>query len=54
MFGSVGTAQADQERMREIEREVGLDRMLGTGTHSDERIFDEKLKADVEEEKATA
>lgn len=29
IFGSEGTAQADFERMEEINREIGLDRMLG-------------------------
>jgi MFS family permease len=43
LFGSAGVAQADQERMREIEREVGLDRLLGTRSGSDEHMpIDEK------------
>lgn len=32
IFGSEGTAQADFERMEEINKEIGLDRLLrGTG-----------------------
>jgi len=34
IFGSEGTAQADFERMEEINREIGLDTILrGTGHH---------------------
>jgi hypothetical protein len=33
LFGSHGVAAADNERMREIEREVGLDRLVGHGHH---------------------
>ena len=37
IFGSEGTAQADFERMEEINREIGLDTLLrgvGNGGHS--------------------
>lgn len=52
LFGSVGTAQADAERMREIGREVGLDRVVhgdGDGQGRQSSTFvdgDEKGGAD--------
>ncbi|KAJ9626962.1 hypothetical protein H2203_003420 [Taxawa tesnikishii (nom. ined.)] len=44
IFGSAGTAQADAERMREINKEVGLDNMLhgGEGDRSSPTFLDEK------------
>jgi hypothetical protein len=32
LFGAEGTAQADIERMEEINREIGLNAILHTGT----------------------
>ena len=43
LFGSVGFAQADDERMREINREVGLEEVVRHGSAADGAdIFDEK------------
>lgn len=33
LFGSAGTAQADAERMREVNREVGLDKLVHGDDH---------------------
>jgi len=48
LFGSVGVASADAERMKEINREVGLDRLLGIhGAHhgsSGEQVVQEKTE----------
>lgn len=46
LFGSVGVAAADAERMREINREVGLEEVVhgsvsGPGAN-EPKIFDEK------------
>ncbi|KAK8196106.1 hypothetical protein M8818_007259 [Zalaria obscura] len=35
IFGSIGTAQADAERMREINKEVGLDNLVHSGQSGD-------------------
>ena len=47
IFGSVGTAQADAERMREINREVGLDKIIHgddyAGRRSSPAYVDEKV-----------
>ncbi|GAB7338044.1 hypothetical protein MBLNU457_4413t1 [Dothideomycetes sp. NU457] len=44
IFGSVGTAQADAERMREVNKEVGLDQLVHGGHGSPARDFeDEKV-----------
>lgn len=32
LFGSVGTAEADKERMREVNREVGLEEIVRGGS----------------------
>jgi len=46
IFGSVGTAQADAERMREVNKEVGLDQLVH-GSSSPAREFeDEKVTAE--------
>jgi len=50
LFGSVGVAAADAERMREITREVGLEEIVhgsvsGPGGH-EPKIFDEKMRAE--------
>ncbi len=43
IFGSEGTAQADYERMEEINREIGLDTLLrGEGTLDDGSVRSEK------------
>ena len=44
LFGSPGVAQADAERMREINREVGLEDIVrhGSITMDDEKFADEK------------
>ncbi|KAH8816579.1 general substrate transporter [Xylogone sp. PMI_703] len=48
IFGSQGTAQADFERMEEIEREIGLDVLLrGEQTTRQDSLTNEKEKADV-------
>jgi len=51
VFGSVGTAQADMERMEEINKEIGLDRALGqlgrsgqSPVRQDEKIGGEELE----------
>ncbi|KAH8646562.1 putative quinate permease [Tricladium varicosporioides] len=50
IFGSEGTAQADFERMDEINKEIGLDRIVrGSNTHADE-ITEHKNGALVKEE----
>lgn len=46
LFGSSGVALADQERMREINTELGLDRFIrgeGSGTGSGSEKGDEKV-----------
>lgn len=43
IFGSPGTAQADNERIEEINREIGLDRILRESGSPAEDISDEKL-----------
>jgi len=54
LFGSVGVAAADAERMREIQREVGLHDMLRrSGSVGDEGdVVDEKEARIHNEEKA--
>ena len=50
IFGSEGTAQADFERMEEINKEIGLDRILrgaSTGAGSDERPIKDEEKREV-------
>ncbi|RFU33793.1 hypothetical protein B7463_g2531, partial [Scytalidium lignicola] len=48
IFGSQGTAQADFERMEEIEREIGLDVLLrGQQSGGQDSLSNEKEKADV-------
>ena len=45
LFGSVGVAAADAERMREINREVGLDQAVRAGSIAaggEKGAFDEK------------
>ncbi len=46
VFGSEGTAQADWERIEEINREIGLDRLLrgdsGVGEEASEKSVGEK------------
>ena len=37
IFGSPGTAQADFERMAEINREIGLDALLSQGSGGEEK-----------------
>lgn len=48
LFGSVGVAQADEERMREINREVGLEEIVRHGSVSasieKEREFDDEKR----------
>lgn len=46
IFGSKGAAQADAERMEEINREIGLTNFLNQG-HDDE-VFEDVQKKDVE------
>lgn len=43
IFGSPGTAQADNERIEEINREIGLDRILRESGSPAENVSDEKL-----------
>lgn len=43
LFGSPGTAQADNERIEEINREIGLDRILRESGSLGENVSDEKL-----------
>jgi len=55
IFGSIGIAQADAERMREINREVGLDDMVKYGSVSaqggqDPSFLNEKKSAQHAEE----
>lgn len=38
IFGSSGVAAADAERMKEINREVGLDDLLAGRAHVDEKV----------------
>lgn len=46
LFGSVGFAAADDERMREINREVGLEEVVRSGSVADGgEMFDEKTGA---------
>nr|OQO28289.1 hypothetical protein B0A51_03908 [Rachicladosporium sp. CCFEE 5018] len=50
LFGSAGVAAADAERMREINREIGLEEMIhgsvaGQGGVHDEKILEEKAAA---------
>lgn len=48
IFGSEGTAQADFERMEEINKEIGLDSLLrGVGRSAGWRAPDEKERNDV-------
>jgi hypothetical protein len=52
IFGSEGTAQADYERMEEINREIGLDALLraaGGGAGVPAEVHDEKDLADEKE-----
>jgi len=52
IFGSEGTAQADYERMEEINREIGLDALLrsaGGGAGVPAEVHDEKYLADEKE-----
>ena len=42
IFGSVGEATADAERMREINKEVGLDNIVHRGNSVDAGIVNEK------------
>lgn len=52
IFGSPGTAQADQERIEEINREIGLDRILREQDTPQENVSEEKLpEADAVNEK---
>lgn len=50
IFGSQGTAQADFERMEEINHEIGLDALLRSGAggtpevHGEKDLSDEKEK----------
>lgn len=48
LFGSVGFAQADDERMREINREIGLEEVVRSGSVGEN--FDEKKEAKHHEE----
>jgi hypothetical protein len=54
VFGSEGTAQADLERLDEINKEIGLDRILrgnASGSGADGRLTpDEKLELEQEKE----
>jgi hypothetical protein len=52
IFGSFGAAQADAERMREINREVGLEDAVrgGSVTLDEKPAVEEKPKADGESE----
>jgi len=46
IFGSVGTAQADAERMREVNKEVGLDHLVHGNTSPARDFEDEKAAAE--------
>ena len=50
VFGSEGTAQADFERMEEINREIGLSAMIQVGTAGSDIVDPEKdtEKANIE------
>lgn len=50
LFGSVGFAAADAERMREINREIGLEEVVRSGSIADGvDVFDEKKGAQHQE-----
>jgi len=52
IFGSEGTAQADFERMEEINREIGLDRIIrGSGAGIGGELTPEEKEEIVEEKK---
>ena len=42
IFGSVGVAQADSERMREITKEIGLDDLVRHHSVSEPTFLEEK------------
>ena len=46
IFGSAGVAAADQERMREINREIGLDRMVQGGYGSEKDYSGDEKRTD--------
>lgn len=54
LFGSVGFAAADEERMREINKEVGLEQVVREGsvghTIDEKPVIDEKKKEDADSE----
>lgn len=55
IFGSEGTAQADFERMEEINKEIGLDRILrgaGSGSGSGEDVHEKIVTEDEEKQEA--
>lgn len=56
VFGSVGTAQADHERMAEINREIGLDaainRHVGNGSDGVERTSSLEKEKPLQTERA--
>ncbi|KAG0645543.1 Quinate transporter [Hyphodiscus hymeniophilus] len=53
IFGSEGTAQADFERMEEINKEIGLETILrGAGTGGDGRLTPEEKREEITEKEA--
>jgi hypothetical protein len=50
IFGSEGTAQADFERMAEINREIGLDSILGRGDTSGGSGLEHEHEKELEKE----
>jgi hypothetical protein len=50
IFGSEGTSQADFERMEEINKEIGLDRILRQGSSLSQGSGDEGGKGVIEDE----